>query len=119
MRDLNGKETQAKFYMYDKLVTTQVGTGYFEKPMNLVAWGWLYKDIDYGHVFHDHFFHSSHFHNNHLHNNHYHVFIIDFIDLFVFFELIFFINPNISLENIIRYHNIFSWYVNKLLFIPL
>nr|XP_036586295.1 glycoside hydrolase family 16 protein [Colletotrichum truncatum]KAF6796702.1 glycoside hydrolase family 16 protein [Colletotrichum truncatum] len=43
MRDLNGKETQAKFYMYDKLVTTQVGTGYFEKPMNLAGAGFILR----------------------------------------------------------------------------
>ncbi|EQB51801.1 glycoside hydrolase family 16 [Colletotrichum gloeosporioides Cg-14] len=32
-RDLNGKDVQAKFYMDGNLITTQVGAGYFGKPM--------------------------------------------------------------------------------------
>ncbi|KAK6218875.1 glycoside hydrolase family 16 [Colletotrichum tabaci] len=34
-RDLNGKDVQAKFYLDDQLVTTQVGAGYVGKPMYL------------------------------------------------------------------------------------
>uniref|UniRef100_L2G633 Glycoside hydrolase family 16 protein n=1 Tax=Colletotrichum fructicola (strain Nara gc5) TaxID=1213859 RepID=L2G633_COLFN len=35
-RDLNGKDVQAKFYMDGNLITTQVGAGYFGKPMYLI-----------------------------------------------------------------------------------
>ncbi|KAJ0386378.1 hypothetical protein COL922a_004426 [Colletotrichum nupharicola] len=35
-RDLNDKDVQAKFYMDGNLITTQVGAGYFGKPMYLI-----------------------------------------------------------------------------------
>ncbi|KAK2002191.1 family 16 glycoside hydrolase, partial [Colletotrichum falcatum] len=35
MRDVNGKDVAAKFYLDDQLVTTQVGAGYLGQPMYL------------------------------------------------------------------------------------
>ncbi|KAI0128760.1 concanavalin A-like lectin/glucanase domain-containing protein [Xylariales sp. AK1849] len=36
VRDINQKDVQAKFYMDGSLVTTQIGGGYFGKPMYLI-----------------------------------------------------------------------------------